>query len=439
MSNNLFIHIREVNLNKNCDYRRPNFWMVIRECIKIAACIDVLYIGIFWIVDSPVLAWVNLLSLTLYVVAYYSLILRKNGIAVALIWIEVLGHATLGTYLIGWDSGFHYYLLMFIPAVFVANSRLKGIFAATMLWCFYIGMNIASEVIEPLDPLPTMHLDIIRYFNISMVFAMCAALCSRYVKDIAQTHLRLHNAYERMSRFSSDVAHEVRTPLTALINQGELVLRNSTVALDENTLRFMDAMLEESLRLGRMVDRLLLIARADQNKINVTLSAQRLYILARDVINIMNVLAEERGVTIKLQGDFFVSAFVDADLLRQILIDLIDNAIQYTQNLILITISTEECSAKIDILDNGPGIPLNDRERMLQRFARGTRTGTRSARRRDGFGLGLSIVLTLTHLQGGSITLNDANWKDSFSSGLLVSLRFALDEDVLYQNSSKLD
>jgi hypothetical protein len=70
-----------------------------------------------------------------------------------LIWAEVIVHAALGVVLIGWDSGFHYYLLMFIPALFVSMGLKKAVLALVGLWCYYVGLYVLMWFIEPLQPI----------------------------------------------------------------------------------------------------------------------------------------------------------------------------------------------------------------------------------------------------------------------------------------------
>ena len=103
-----------------------------RRVTVMAAGVDLAFVFLFLAFGSPLLAWLNVVSITMYAVAYWLLGRRINGPAVVLIWIEVLGHAAIGTLLIGWDSGFHYYLLMFIPAIVVAPA--PG-WCPTCCWC----------------------------------------------------------------------------------------------------------------------------------------------------------------------------------------------------------------------------------------------------------------------------------------------------------------
>jgi len=170
--------------------KRP-FWTVMKRCVQIAAAVDVMFFIIFFALGSPILAWINVVSVSMYAAAYLCLAKRKNFVAICLIWIEVLGHAALGTVMVGWESAFHYYLLMFIPAIFVSTKTSKAIAAVFALWCFYIGLNAMTYFTSPREPLPPEALTALRYFNISVVFAMFSYLSSYYYSKIVegQRHL----------------------------------------------------------------------------------------------------------------------------------------------------------------------------------------------------------------------------------------------------------
>lgn len=164
--------------------RRRPFWIVMMRSIQIAACVDLMFFFLFYAFGSPILAWVNVISISMYAVAYACMRRRRNIIAVCLLWAEVLGHAALGTLMVGWDSAFHYYLLMFIPAIFVSTKTVKAAVFTFILWCFYLGLNAYSNNAAPIEPLPPAALAALRYFNISVVFAMFAYLSSYYYRTI---------------------------------------------------------------------------------------------------------------------------------------------------------------------------------------------------------------------------------------------------------------
>ncbi len=170
---------------------RPQFWQVSKRCCQIAASIDVAFFFIFHFLGSPILAWVNVASVIMYVIAYWALGKRRNVMAISLIWAEVILHAGLGIVLIGWDSGFHYYLLMFIPALFVSVKLKFAILALVGLWGYYVGLYLVMWSIKPLQPISGEALLAVYLFNLTVVFAMFSYLAFFYLSIVTAANRRL--------------------------------------------------------------------------------------------------------------------------------------------------------------------------------------------------------------------------------------------------------
>ncbi len=189
------------------------FWIMSRRVTVMAAGVDLAFLILFTVLGSPVLAWLNLLSIALYAAAYGLLIRRANVAALLLIWLEVTGHAALGTWLIGWDSGFHYYLLMFIPAIIVSTRRqLRTTVLLLMLFVFYMGLHTVSRHVGPLTPLSAHGLAVVHGFNVAVVFCM-AAYTARFYYDTVR------RAEEQLQ------AQAATDPLTGLSNRRNLIAR----------------------------------------------------------------------------------------------------------------------------------------------------------------------------------------------------------------------
>jgi diguanylate cyclase (GGDEF)-like protein len=168
------------------------FWTMMRRVVILAACVDVLFFVLFRVLESPLLAWLNVLSVAMYAAAYALIVRRFNIAALVLIWLEVLGHAAAGTLLIGWESGFHYYLLMFIAAIVVSSSRGQALALVLALLTFYLGLDAVSRAIGPMTPLPLRGLVTVKWINIAIVFAMFSALGRFYVGTVVRAEKRLH-------------------------------------------------------------------------------------------------------------------------------------------------------------------------------------------------------------------------------------------------------
>ena len=170
---------------------RPQFWQVLKRSCQIAGSVDVGFFFIFHFLGSPILAWVNVVSVAMYAVAYLALGRKHNGLAIWLIWLEVIVHAVLGTVLIGWDSGFHYYVLMFIPAVFLSMRLRDAVVALVGLWSYYVALYIWMWFTEPLQPIAPDALLGVYLFNLSVVFAMFGYLSFFYLNIVTEASRKL--------------------------------------------------------------------------------------------------------------------------------------------------------------------------------------------------------------------------------------------------------
>ena len=214
-----------------------------------------------------------------------------------------------------------------------------------------------------------------------------------------QTLGRLQESFDQMRRFTADVSHELRTPLTAIRSVGEVGLRGHR---DEAAYRtIIGSMLEEVDRLATLVDRLLTLSRAETHQSALTVEDVDLAALADEVIGHLGVLAEEKRQTITIEPETRPRARADRLVLRQAIISLVDNAIKFTPvgGRIRIRLSETPPDALIDVVDSGPGVPADARERIFDRFYRSDGTDA------GGTGLGLSLAKGAVEALGGRLTL----------------------------------
>jgi heavy metal sensor kinase len=214
---------------------------------------------------------------------------------------------------------------------------------------------------------------------------------------------RLQDAFERLRRFTADASHELRTPLTAMRSVGEVALQN---ALDGRAYRdVIGSMLEEVDRLTRLVESLLTLTRADSGKVQLAREKLDLGALARDVVDQLRVLADEKQQNLTIRAPNPVHAIADAALVHHALSNVIHNAIKYTPNGGAITVEVNAMSCgqpTIEVRDTGPGIPAAHRDRIFDRFYRVDRSRSREE---GGVGLGLAIARWAIAANGGQIEL----------------------------------
>jgi heavy metal sensor kinase len=210
---------------------------------------------------------------------------------------------------------------------------------------------------------------------------------------------RLEASFEQMRRFTADVSHQLRTPLTALRSVGEVGLREHRDEAAYKTI--IGSMLEEADRLASLVDRLLTLSRAETRQAKLSTDEFDVRELAEEVAAHLEVLAEEQGQSIEVEHVGAPHAYADRFVVRQALINLVDNAIKFSPAGGRIRIRVAEASgeAVVDVVDSGSGIAPSSRDRIFDRFYREADSNT------PGAGLGLSIAKGAVEATGGRLTL----------------------------------
>lgn len=220
------------------------------------------------------------------------------------------------------------------------------------------------------------------------------------IEAFNQTLERLETLFTSQQRFLADVSHELRTPLTVIKGNVDLIRRMKS--LDEESLTSID---QEAGRLTRLVGGLLLLTQAESGSVSLNIKPVELDTLLLEVFQEMNVLAGEK-IKLHLTDIDQVLVNGDRDRLKQVLLNLVANAIQYTPSggdvFLKLGIVAEQ--ARLIIRDTGPGIPAEDLPHIFERFYRAEKSRTRS--KTTGFGLGLSIAQWIVEKHGGRIEVD---------------------------------
>ncbi len=221
-----------------------------------------------------------------------------------------------------------------------------------------------------------------------------------------QTLHRLENLFNTQRRFLADVGHELRTPLTVI--KGNVDLMQRIGSFDEESLTSIE---NEVDRLIRMVGNLLLLAQAESGKLPLDIRLIELDTLVLEVLNQMSVLASEK-LMLRLAEIDQVLVCGDRDRIKQVLVNLVGNAINYTPRggVVTIGLGKADDQSRLTIHNTGPGIPSEDLPHVFERFYRGEKSRTRS-RDGKGFGLGLSIAYWIIHNHGGRLEVESAEDK----------------------------
>jgi two-component system sensor histidine kinase TctE len=226
---------------------------------------------------------------------------------------------------------------------------------------------------------------------------------------------RLSAAIAAQQRFIADAAHQLRTPIAGLRTQTELALRQTSHEEQQATLTQLRTATEQ---MTRLVNQLLALARAEPGaEHDVTMEQLDLDHLVREVTAEWVPRALARNIDLGYDSpDGPLQFRGNGFLLREMLNNLLDNAIRYTQpgGQVTARLTGQNGSVSLSVEDNGPGIPAAERERVFERFYRVLGTGT------EGCGLGLSIVREIAQKHGAKITL-DAGRN---GTGTLIHIEF---------------
>ncbi len=230
----------------------------------------------------------------------------------------------------------------------------------------------------------------------------------------------LRRTLQARSDLVTNVSHELRTPLTAVKGLVETLRDGAVNDLDVRD-KFLASIEGETDRLIRLVNDLLTLSRADAQALALRRERFDVTDLARSCADELAAHASAQNVSISVEGPS-VHVHADADRIRQVLVNLLDNAIRYSPPGETVTVSVGQDdilphSVTVSVQDHGPGIPPEEQARVFERFYRADKSRARKGE--GGAGLGLSIAQTLIEAHGGHITLKS-------SPGQGTTVRFSL-------------
>ena len=219
---------------------------------------------------------------------------------------------------------------------------------------------------------------------------------------------RLDAAFEEQRRFMADASHELRNPLSVMSTTAGVTLKKE----HRNEQEYREALqivAEQTRRLSRIVNDMFMLARADSGRYPLRKRTLYLNDLLEEVARTGAVLAADRNASVELTNVPEAAFHGDEDLLRQMLLNLVDNAVKFTpvNGAVTLGLQRHDGNYLLSVSDNGPGIPAEARHHIFERFYRADRT--RSKTEDGGAGLGLAIARWIARAHDGDIELDDAS------------------------------
>ena len=221
---------------------------------------------------------------------------------------------------------------------------------------------------------------------------------------------RLDESFQHVNRFSADASHELRTPLTIL--RGELEAAAQQELITPELRETLGSALEETVRLSGIVESLMAISRLDAGEARVELAHFDLAELTSGTTEQMRLLAEDKDIALRCEAERQVRVEGDRARLKQVIVNLVDNAIKYTPagGLVKVKVQASNGRAVIEVNDNGVGIPPEAAPHIFERFYRVDKARSRQM---GGAGLGLSIVKAIVTAHGGQVKVESVEGKGS--------------------------
>jgi heavy metal sensor kinase len=228
---------------------------------------------------------------------------------------------------------------------------------------------------------------------------------------------RLDESFQYIRRFTADASHELRTPLTILRGELEAIAQGPQYpqnpqqtgpdGLDRGARDSIGSLLEETERLSRIVESLLAISRLDAGEAQMEHVNFDLAELTVTTTEQMRLLAEDKNVSLVCETNGAVEVAGDRARLKQVVVNLLDNAIKYTREggEACVSVRSENAHALLEVADTGIGIPAEALPHLFERFYRVDRVRSRQM---GGVGLGLAIVKSIVTAHGGQVTVESA-------------------------------
>lgn len=224
--------------------------------------------------------------------------------------------------------------------------------------------------------------------------------------ELQEANKRLKEMDEKKSEFVAIVAHDLRTPITSIIGFADTIMNKELKLTEQDKEEYLNIIRLESRRLARLIADFLDISKIEDNRLNMDIKKTKIKELIDKTLN--SIGTNSKGVALSLESEANLpEVYLDADRITQVLQNLIVNALKYSpqNSVIKVLLKQNPSEMQISVIDQGPGIPDKDREKVFEKFYRGNDDISKHER---GSGLGLAISKSIIEMHGGRIWVVDA-------------------------------
>ncbi len=295
-----------------------------------------------------------------------------------------------------------------LESIRIALNNLKIwlflLFPVTVLVTGVMGAFLAKVTLHPVDSMiETIHQIRAENMKVKLKIPNTKDEIQKLAETFNDMLTRLESAFSMQRRLFADLSHELKTPLTILKGEFEVILKKARSNEEyQGTLR---SALEETDRIIMLAENLLILAKFDSKEVSQKTEKVDLAGLLKGLVNNAKGLAELKDIALSFSGPVSAWVLADRNQLKTLFLNVVDNAFKYTQpkGEIAISLSVNNTSARVDIKDTGVGIQQEEIEHIFDRFYR-----VDKSRSSSGFGLGLSIAKSIAEAHGGGIFVSSS-------------------------------
>ena len=404
-------HLWLVRSPQGLDPRFADFYPLSNYVHGMGLLAHLSFLLLFWRLDAPVLMVFNAFSVVVFVLTFWFS--RRGWLDPALLLggLEVAAHQGLAVLYLGLEAGFqHYVLILVMGTLFYSHIALwLRVVMAILPALWYLGLLVYGLHALPLLPLNVATLSVLAVFNAILFVGILMGMAIYYQYAVARARDRAERMAASKTLFLANMSHELRTPLNAILGYAQILGRSPDIGLAHRTK--LTSINRSGEHLLTLINRILDMSKLEEGKLELVTAPFDLDQLLDEVRDMFSQTAVGKGLSLMLQRAPDVPTALDGDALRlrQVLINLVGNAVKFTpQGSVQVSVlwaahpsraARDSLRLRFEVQDTGIGISRAERADLFQIFTQ-TESGRRS---RQGTGLGLALSRRIVELMGGEM------------------------------------